>query len=129
MFVLGYALGIAGVEAEAATGEAMGEAIAEGTAEAAMAAVAMGEAMAVDTMVVAMADIMAGAMGEDIMEETTIIMAEDIITDFTAMAHIIIRSLTMGITPTTITHTLIIMDTIQLRPRMEQHTAIFQVEM
>jgi hypothetical protein len=128
MFVLGYTLDIAGVEAEAAaTGEAMGEAIAEGTAEADMAAVAMGEAMAVDTMVVAMADIMAGAMGEDIMEETTIIMAEDIITDFTAMAHIIIRSLTMGITPTTITH--IIMDTIQLRPRMEQHTAIFQVEM
>ena len=56
---------------------------------------------------------------ESIIKEITIIMAEDIIMGFTDIAPIITRSPTMGITPTPITHTqIILMDTIQPHRRM-----------
>ena len=99
-----------------------------------MAGVIMEVAMVVDTMaeylVAGMVEvIMEVVMGEDIMEENITIMAEGIIMSFTDITHIITHSPTMDITHTTITHTPIMMDTIQPHLKTEQQTRITKVVM
>ena len=94
-----------------------------------MAGAIMEVAMVVDSMaeclVAGMVEvIMEGVMGEGIMEENITIMAAGIIMGFTDITHIITHSPTMDITHTTITHTPIMMDTIQPHRRMEPQTRI-----